>query len=453
MQERCDGGPCSGDCQSSRRGGCSGASNRFDLPSRPNQLLLPPSALVDALVLTSATAAYSQRYEEEKKRLQERAARKSERRRGDGTSTEALTGVGSVTGATASRQTKPKKPQPAKQEAKEAEVVPPKDAEIVVLERQLAANRRASVSLQRTIVQKAIVSAAAVKKSGDEEEELSSTSLGSTEEDDDKNASMATAQLAEDDLKSLRGTGTGLAGEEDSEIEIIDRYADRRNSFVGTPGSGPTQSKEVRDSTDASETKEDILDVFRSWGGTEAVEAAEAGDAAKVQRAIERHNANRIASMNLSPRSRDRDVFGKLQKLIKSTNRQSKNEKLTEARQRLAVSLQRNQECAAVGKDASGHVTAAKRVEGGKLSIEEEDDAYRNFTLANSKIREILEYKNKVQVTEQDAEVSFVDATPLQQPTVHNAADGEEEIGPEEVEQKMQLIGQLLLLLQKEQGK
>ena len=79
---------------------------------------------------------------------------------------------------------------------------------------------------------------------------------------------------------------------EDSEIEIIDENADQ----------------EV-------ETKDDIMVLFRTWGGTEAVEAAKAGDAESVQKAIQKQ-----LDQNLSPRSSRasmRDVFHRLQRMQK----------------------------------------------------------------------------------------------------------------------------------------
>ncbi len=355
----------------------------------------------------------------------------------------------------------------------------PSANDIAVLEKQLAANRRASVSLQRTIVQKAIVNAAATKKKEDKapEGDLTSTSLdSSSEEDEDKSASFATAQLLEEDIpKPLRGTaGTERAGEDDSDIEIIDAHADRRGSFVGKRGTGPPGERKApaaaEELNDTSETKEEILEVFRTWGGREAVEAAEAGDAAKVRRAIERHDEGRIESMNLSPRSRDRALFGKLQKLIKSNARSSvsagsgggsngggnnhnKQEKMSEARQRLAVSLQRNQEAARVAQEAEAESRSTKTAQEKALTLEEEDDAYKNFTMANQKIREILDYKNKVQVTEEDNGVSFVDgvATPVTRNEVPSGRGGE--TVTEEMEQKMQLINHLLVMLQQEQSK
>ena len=441
----------------------------------PTQLLLPPSTLARE---ADASRVYALHYAQEKQRLEERNKRRNGRQKEVSRALE-----------TAKRPPPPRRR--LSQEAKNlAKPLPPAAVAVVVevrkmedpgkddialLEKQLAANRRASVTLQRSIVQKAIVNAASSKKEEKKEEkgyveaDLTSTSLDSTadsDEDDERNPSFATAQLLDEDLpKPLRGTGTGTgterAGEEDSDIEIIDRYADRRSSFVGARGAGPPgegsssslQSAAVaalatEEPNDTSETKEEILEVFRTWGGREAVEAAEAGDAVKVRRAIEQHSAARVKSMNLSPRSRDRDLFGKLQMLIKSSSRSSvhlnKSEKLSEARQRLAVSLQRNQDAARVAQEAESESRSTKTAQEKALTLEEEDDAYRNFTIANQKIKEILDYKNKVQVTEEDNGVSFVDCHTL---PADDVVMGSDENVAGEMEQKMQLINHLLLSL------
>jgi hypothetical protein len=442
------------------------------------QLLLPCTALVARE--TDANNVHARYYAQEKQRLEEREKRHKERQKqAVARSVKRVPPLRRQVSAEAKLLAKPAPPAAVAvvvEERKLEEGRKHDDAaasDIALLERQLAANRRMSVSLQRTIVQKAIIAKKKDEKNNNmSDADLTSTSLDSTtgdddDDDDDKNTSFATAQLLEEDIpKSLRPTANER-GEDDSEIEIFDAHADRRGSFIGKRGSGPPGEKKVsvpalatpeEGTNDTSETKEDILEVFRTWGGREAVEAAEAGDAVKVRRAIERHDAGRIESMNLSPRSRDRALFGKLQNLIKSNTgpRGSvivRKDSLSEARQRLAVSLQRNQEAERVAQEAEAESRSTKTAQEKTLSMEEEDDAYKNFTMANLKIREILDYKNQVQVTEEDNGVSFVDG--LSTPALAAGDDGigAANVAPEEVEQKMQLINHLLLMLQKEQAK
>lgn len=295
--------------------------------------------------------------------------------------------------------------------------MPPRDQGVEHLARQLAANRRMSGQLQATLVRQSLEEQQKVEA---EKMEAKTSAKHEVMQEDDlmdeedlfsdldlseasvvvrpsRDESMATGQWDDEEvhfqpqpramLLNRVGYSTSIGGE-DSQTEIIDPNADLFPQ---------------------EETKNEILGVFRSWGGTEAVEAAQAGDVDKVKRAIQKHSDERVLNQNLSPRSsrvQMRDMVNRLQRIQsrlkpeKKKSTQVETPALSEARQRLAVSLAQERTAQESGEAVS--TTKVKKpirdsdepdYENDEIEV---DRAHESFVLANAKIQAIMTYRTQV---------------------------------------------------------
>ncbi len=199
---------------------------------------MPPSVLLDQ----RSTSVYDEHFERERNRVAQKAKQKR-----DGKKPQKEVFVGVVKKSPGRQQTSPP-PVAAALVGTQTQKSPATSTELKELSQQLDANRRLSVTLKRSLVQQAVVNAAS-KRLVDDDEETTSLDSMDTEE---KNTSLASAVIPEDEIPR-RNLGT-----DDSEVEVVDALADRRMSV-----------------SEISEQKEEILEVFRTWGGKEAVEAAE----------------------------------------------------------------------------------------------------------------------------------------------------------------------------------
>ena len=387
---------------------------------------------------------YQEAYAKETRRQAERAARHARRRRDHGKEEKPV------------RSKKVPDAKPAIVESSEEDMYDEIPAAAFVqdaskheqeeIQKQLTLNRRMSVTLQKTLVQKAIESKQNVGVS-------SSTSEDSFSES--RNESMATGQFLEDDFPRKdsddipRKDSLATGHFEEDEMETLTPEVISRQKAADSIGGVLEDEIEIIDQnadlTLDLETKDDIIALVATWGGREAVEAAQAGDVESVQRAIERQSEQELAE-NLSPRSSRakrlvlKERLQRLHKRMTLDRRKAvPDQNIGEARQRLAVALSGNDsdrnenQNQAENLNSSDDEDDSMTMTSATFVMPEETAMQTNISLANKKIQEIMTLKLQVGQTE-ESESSL-------------GVPGTDSVRSNEAEHKTAIINDLLLLL------